>query len=165
MTIAKAERTDLEQILRLQHLAYQSEAILYNDFSIPPLKQTIEEIRQEYAKSIFLKAVNSKGNIIGSVRAHIDNDTAYIGKLIVHPEKRGQGIGTKLLLAIEQECLTARYELFTGDKSIRNLRLYEHLGYVKFKEHIVTDGLTFIYMEKFQDNQVVEVTRNEQKSL
>jgi len=152
MVITKAELTDLEKILELQFLAYQSEAILYNDFSIPPLKQTIEEIRQEYEKGIFLKTTDEMGNIIGSVRAYTNSDTAYIGKLIVHPSRQGQGIGTKLMLAIERESQAARYELFTGDKSIRNLRFYEHLGYTKFREQIVADGLIFIYMEKHLSN-------------
>ena len=150
MIITRAKIADLKQILELQYLAYQSEAALHNDFSIPPLKQTLEEVHQEYEKGIFLKTTDEKGGIIGSVRAFIDNDTAYINKLIVHPEKQGQGIGTKLLLAIEQECVdsVSRYELFTSDKSIRNIKLYEKLGYVKFKEQKVAYNLTFIYLEK-----------------
>lgn len=108
MMITKAERIDIKQILQLQYLTYQSEAILLNDFSIPPLKQTIKEINQEYEKGIFLKAENETGDIIGSVRAFVNNGTAYIGKLIVHPEKQRKGIGTKLLFAIEQECTTTR---------------------------------------------------------
>ena len=150
-TITKAESSDLKQILRLQYLAYQSEAKLLNDFSIPPLKQTIAEINQEYEKSIFLKATDEKGNIIGSVRAFADIDTAHIGKLIVHPEKQGQGIGTKLLLAIEQECPTARYELFTSNESIRNIQLYERLGYVRFKEQQISDKLNLVFLEKYKD--------------
>ena len=38
--IEKAIETDLDEILNLQRLAYQSEAILLNNFSIPPLMQT-----------------------------------------------------------------------------------------------------------------------------
>ena len=155
MMIMKAELNDLAKILDLQYLAYQSEAILYNDFSIPPLKQTMEEIRQEYENGIFMKATDYSADIIGSVRAYMDSSTAYIGKLIVHPEKHGQGIGTKLLFAIEQECAVERYELFTGDKSIKNIRLYEHLGYKKFREQIVSEELTFIFMEKYSSNRTV----------
>ena len=147
--ISKAEKDNLQQILNLQYLAYQSEARLLNDFTIQPLKQTLEEINQEYEKSIFLKATDEKGDIIGSVRAFTDNATVYIGKLIVHPSKQGRGIGTKLLLAIEQECPTARYELFTSNKSIKNIRLYERLGYKKFREQKITDKLTFVYLEKY----------------
>ena len=147
--ILKAESGDLEQILELQYLAYQSEAALLNDYSIPPLKQTMEEVKQEYSHSIFLKAADEKGNIIGSVRACIDNSTAYIGKLIVLPERQGQGIGTELLHAIERQCAVARYELYTSNKSIRNIQLYERLGYVRFREQNHANGLTLVYMEKY----------------
>ena len=149
MLITKAEKSDLSQILKLQYIAYQSEAKLHDDYSIPPLKQTLKEIHQEYEKSLFLKAVDESGEIIGSVRAHIDGGTAYIGRLIVHPDRQGQGFGTKLLLAIEQESRAARYELFTSSKSVKNLRLYEHLGYVKFKEQAIADELTLVYLEKY----------------
>ena len=152
MIITKAEYIDLRQILNLQYLAYQSEAKLLNDFSIPPLRQTIEEVKIEYEKGIFLKAVNENGEIVGSVRAYKDNNSAYIGKLIVLPEKQGNGIGTELLRTIEHECVASRYELFTSNKSVRNIQLYERLGYVKFKEQKIADGLVFIYLEKHSDN-------------
>jgi hypothetical protein len=35
-----ADKGDYEEILDLQKLAYQSEAIIFNDFTIPPLTQT-----------------------------------------------------------------------------------------------------------------------------
>jgi hypothetical protein len=37
MRIIKANREDLQGILNLQYLAYQSEAVLYNNFNILPL--------------------------------------------------------------------------------------------------------------------------------
>jgi ribosomal protein S18 acetylase RimI-like enzyme len=150
MIISKAEKSDLKEILALQYLAYQSEAKLVNDFTIPPLTQTYEEIELEYTKSIFLKAVDESQIIIGSVRAYIENDTAYIGKLIVRPEKQSQGIGTKLIQMVEQECFAKRYEIFTSDKSVRTIRLYEHLGYVKFKEQIISDKLILVFLEKYR---------------
>ncbi|MDR2559059.1 MAG: GNAT family N-acetyltransferase [Oscillospiraceae bacterium] len=149
MTITKAESADLREILDLQYLAYQSEAELLNDFSIPPLMQTIDEVREEYAKGIFLKAIeDDNNNIIGSVRAYQENGTAYIGKLIVRPDKQSQGIGTKLISAVEREYPGTRYEIFTSDKSIRTIRLYEHLGYVRFKEQKISEKLNLIFLEK-----------------
>ena len=148
MLIIKAERDDLQEILDLQYLAYQSEAMLLNNFSIPPLKQTLEEVKQEFDNGIFLKVVDKDGVIIGSVRAYAKNGTLFIGKLIVQPNLQGQGIGTNLLTEIEKVCPQERFELFTSDRSEKNIRLYERLGYVKFREQEVTPELKFIYLRK-----------------
>ncbi|MDR2532459.1 MAG: GNAT family N-acetyltransferase [Oscillospiraceae bacterium] len=146
--IKKAEKEDLQQILELQHLAYQSEAVRHDDFSIQPLKQTLAEVEQEYGKGLFLKAIDESDKIIGSVRAYAENGTAYIGKLIVQPKMQSQGIGTKLMKTIEQEYIGMRYELFTGYKSTRTIGIYEHLGYIRFKEQKITDKLTLVFLEK-----------------
>ena len=86
MIIKKATENDLQEILDLQYMAYQSEAKLFNDPDIPPLKQTLPEVYSEYEKGILLKSLNEDGKIVGSVRAVCNDDTAYIGKLIVHPD-------------------------------------------------------------------------------
>ena len=146
--IEKAQKEDLKEILELQYLAYQSEAKLFEDMDIPPLKQTIEEVGEEFAKGTVLKVVDNSGDIIGSVRAYEENGTVYIGKLMVHPKMQKQGIGTQLLLAMENEFPNCRYELFTSTKSISNIRLYERLGYKIFKEEAVSEELQFVYLEK-----------------
>lgn len=149
MIIKKAELDDLQEILDLQYLAYQSEAKLFNDNEIPPLKQTIEDVRTEYKKGIVLKVLDTDNAIIGSVRAYLDNGTVYIGKLIVHPQKQGQGIGTKLLQAVETEYPEQRYELFTSTRSARNIALYQRLGYKIFEQKKITDEMEFVYLEKY----------------
>ena len=146
--IEKAEKEDLEEILKLQYLAYQSEARLFDNMDIPPLKQTIEEIYEEFQKGVILKVVDDGGVIIGSVRAYRDGRTVYIGKLIVHPSKQGQGIGTQLLFEMEKQYPHKRYELFTSTKSEMNIALYQKLGYKIFDEEQVTEELRFVYMEK-----------------
>ena len=52
--IKKAQKEDLEEILKLQYLAYQSEAKLFGNMDIPPLKQTIEEVYDEFQKGTIL---------------------------------------------------------------------------------------------------------------
>ncbi|MCI9566309.1 MAG: GNAT family N-acetyltransferase, partial [Eubacterium sp.] len=56
--IKKAQKEDLEKILELQYLAYRSEAKLFGNMDIPPLKQTIEEVYDEFHKGTILKAVD-----------------------------------------------------------------------------------------------------------
>ncbi|MCR5626993.1 MAG: GNAT family N-acetyltransferase [Lachnospiraceae bacterium] len=146
--IEKAARKDLEEILRLQYLAYQSEAALFGNMDIPPLKQTIDEVISEYEQGIILKMVSEDGNIIGSVRAKESEGTVYIGKLMVHPDHRCNGYGRKLLAEIEHCYPGKRYELFTSTKSKDNIRLYNKNGYRKYEQHVVKDDLIFVYMEK-----------------
>ena len=146
--IKKAQKEDLGKILELQYLAYQSEAKLFGNMDIPPLKQTIEEVYAEFQKGTILKAVDDGEVIIGSVRAYQENGTVYIGKLMVHPKMQGKGIGTKLLLEIENEYPDQRYELFTSTKSISNIRLYQRLGYKIFGSKAISNELQFVFMEK-----------------
>ena len=145
--ILKAKLEDMEAILQLQYSAYQSEALLHDDFTIQPLLQTLDESIAEYHKSVVLKAVQN-GEIIGSVRAHAEGNTAYVKKLMVSPEHQSKGLGKLLLTAIEQEFPGKRYELFTSCKSDRNLHLYETAGYKRFKEETDAAGIEFAYLEK-----------------
>lgn len=147
MTILKAVQDDLQEILALQYLAYQSEAALFGNKDIPPLKVTIEELTEEFNKGTILKLVED-GKIIGSVRAYAKNGTAYIGKLMVHPDHRCKGYGTLLLNEIEKCFPDCRFELFTSTRSEDNIRLYQKLGYKIFDRKEITDELVFVYLEK-----------------
>ena len=148
MKIYKADRKDLDAILRLQYLAYQSEAALFGTDDIPPLKQTIDEVVAEYEKGIILKLVTDDNVIIGSVRAREENKSVYIGKLMVHPDHRHKGYGTRLLTEIEKCFTCERYELFTSTRSVDNIRLYEKNGYKEYKREALNNELIFVYMEK-----------------
>jgi GNAT superfamily N-acetyltransferase len=145
--IEKAQLEDLEAILQLQYICYQSEAAIHNDYTIQPLTQTLDELLAEYHKGVILKAVKD-GEIVGSVRAYADSDTVYIGKLMVHPDHQGKGLGQRLLAAIEGELQRQRFELFTSLKSDRNLHIYEKSGFKRFCAKTDDAGITFIFFEK-----------------
>ena len=151
MKILKAVKSDLNEILALQYLAFQSEAVILNNFDIPPLKQTLSELQAEFANQVFLKAVDNNETIVGSVRYLSEGDTVYIGKLIVNPDFQGHGIGTSLLLEVEKLCPNRRYELFTRSNNLRNLSIYERLGYKIFDEKPAMKDLSFAYLEKLLD--------------
>jgi ribosomal protein S18 acetylase RimI-like enzyme len=146
--IEKATVSDAEELLALQKLAYRSEAEIYNDFRLPPLIQTLESMEEDFKNQLFLKTLLD-GRIIGSVRAYSKEGTCYIGRLIVHPDFQNRGIGTRLMNDIERifnGC--KRFELFTGDKSERNLRLYQKLGYRIFKTSKITNQTNIVSLEK-----------------
>jgi ribosomal protein S18 acetylase RimI-like enzyme len=148
VTIERADAADAAEILELQKLAYQSEAAIYDDFTIPPLTQTLGEITADFERQVFLKA-SADETIIGSVRAHQAEETCFIGRLIVHPNFQDRGIGTRLMGEIEKAFRQAkRYELFTGHKSERNLHLYQKLGYEPFRTRVLTQDLTLVFLEK-----------------
>ncbi len=148
ISIVEATRDDAAEILELQAAAYQSEAELYGDWTIPPLTQTLPLLEAEFLEKTFLKALQG-GRIVGSVRASLDNGTCAIGRLIVYPDCQGKGIGTLLLARIETLFSSAeRFELFTGTKSTDNIRLYERLGYRPFRAEPLSPKVTIVFMEK-----------------
>jgi len=155
INIQKAQLEDLQEILKLQKIAYQSEAQIHNDFTIQPLTQTLDQVIEEFHKGVILKAVKD-GVIVGSVRASFtvkhsadkNENTVCIGKLMVDPKHQGNGMGRQLLAAIEKEFSGCRFELYTACKSNRNMHLYETSGYVRFKEETDEAGIRFAFFEK-----------------
>lgn len=148
--IQPAEPGDAAEILALQKLAYRSEAAIYDEWSIPPLTQTLAEMQADLALRTCLKA-SIDGRIVGSVRADVREGTCFVGRLIVHPSFQDQGIGTRLMHEIERAFEgVARFELFTGQRSGRNLYLYRKLGYEPCRQEQISDALTLVYLEKLQ---------------
>jgi ribosomal protein S18 acetylase RimI-like enzyme len=148
LTISRAELKDAEQILALQKLAYQSEARLYNDWTLPPLTQTIDSLCQEFADFAVLKAVCG-GRIVGSVRAKSDRGVCAIGRLVVHPDFQRRGIGSSLLKSIE-DCFprATKFKLFTGSRSQSNIRLYQRHGYAISRTEVLSPNVILTYLEK-----------------
>lgn len=145
--IQKAKQEDLPSILQLQKDCYQSEADLYNDYSIQPLIQTLEDLQDEFEKGIILVGF-LKETLIGSVRGYIKDNTAFINKLIVKAEFQNKGFGKQMMKAIENKMTCNRYKLFTGNKSVKNIMLYEKLGYSIYNNKKINDNLSLVYLQK-----------------
>jgi ribosomal protein S18 acetylase RimI-like enzyme len=152
VTISAATERDAEQIFRLQYLCFQSEAALYGNYSIDPLVQTLDSVREEVATDcVFVARLGDE--VVGSVRGTGNADgTAAIGKLCVHPRLQGHGIGARLLSAAE-DALTEKhgaktFRLHTGHRSEGNLRLYRRVGYETVGTSQGNDGVPMIVLEK-----------------
>lgn len=148
MQTQRATPDDLPAILHLQRRAYQSEAELYGDPNLPPLRQTEAELLTEFADKCFFK-IAEHGQVVGSVRCWLHANTVHIERLIVLPERQGKGLGTALLSRAERCFAEASYaQLFTGHRSERNLRLYHRLGYRELRRQAVSPQLTLVFLRK-----------------
>ena len=149
VSIVRAAVEDAGAILQLQREAYESEARLYGDWSIPPLTQTVEQLRGEFVASVVLKAITSERGLLGSVRAREDKGIVQVGRLIVAPSAQRQGIGGALLREIEAAFRSAqRFELFTGSLSEGNIKFYSKHGYSVTHQKALSPGITLVFMSK-----------------
>jgi GNAT superfamily N-acetyltransferase len=149
LAIVEAGPDDAGELLTLQRAAYLAEGAQYRMFDLPPLTETLAEVRAAIGALLVLKAVAGT-RIVGAVRARFDGETCHVGRLAVVPDRQGEGIGTALLRAVERRApaTVCRFELFTGRHSEANLRLYRYLGYVDLPR---TDHPMLVYLEKRVD--------------
>lgn len=125
---------DAGELLTLQRAAYVTEAQLHDDVRLPPLTQTLDELRIELTDpTVTALGVRERGRLIASVRLRdLGNGRVMLGRLTVAPDRQGEGLGTVLLRASETAVPGTRaIELFTGELSEANLRLYRREGYVE----------------------------------
>ncbi|HEX6445924.1 MAG TPA: GNAT family N-acetyltransferase, partial [Streptosporangiales bacterium] len=127
--------SDAGEVLTLQRAAYVTEAQLHGDLGIPPLLQTHDELREELADPRCLAwGTRESGRLVAAVRVHlVDTATAELRRLVVAPDRQGQGLGSALLAAAENRLphSVTNVRLFTGEHSAANLRLYARKGYAQ----------------------------------
>jgi tRNA (guanine37-N1)-methyltransferase len=129
--VRSASPRDAGELWTLQRAAYLVEGARHGTFTIPPLTETLDELRTSLARDTVL-VVHQAGRLVGSVRgeAH-DEHIWYIGRLMVAPDLQGQGLGTTLMDRVEAlaPAGTRLLRLVTGTRSDANLRFYRRRGY------------------------------------
>jgi GNAT superfamily N-acetyltransferase len=143
---------DAGELLTLQRAAFVTEAQAHDDPFLPPLTQTLAELRAELGDpAVIALGVRQGGRLVGSVRVRVSPDgrDAELARLMVAPDQQGAGLGAWLLVAAERElpATVERLWLFTGDRSTRNLALYARNGYVETHRRPVR-AHAHVYFEK-----------------
>jgi tRNA (guanine37-N1)-methyltransferase len=150
LDIEPARPEDAGELWTLQLAAYLSEGQVNSSLSIPPLTQTRDDLRDSLSTGTVLVARRGH-RLVGSVRGEPqDNDVWYIGRLMVAPDLWGQGIGGKLMAAIE-DCAppgTTRLRLLTGAASEHNLAYYRRRGYREVARDVDVVGVVVVIMER-----------------
>ncbi|MEH0936475.1 GNAT family N-acetyltransferase [Micromonospora psammae] len=150
VTVVPAGVADAGELLTVQRAAYLTEAQHYADPFLPPLTETLDEVRSVLAGPTIVLTARAGHRLVGSVRARLDGDTALVGRLSVAPDWQGRGLGSRLLTAVEAACAgrVGRLELFTGAGSERNLRLYQRHGYRVVGYRSDPNGVRLAVLEK-----------------
>jgi len=138
---------DAGEVLTLQRAAYVTEAQLYDDLRLPPLVQSLDELRAELAGSRGL-GLRLGSRLVGAVRTREDGGRLHVNRLTVAPDLQGRGLGSRLLAAAETDTDATEATLFTGHLSVANIRLYERSGYVEERRDVVHPGLTLVHLTK-----------------
>lgn len=132
VAIERLNGADAGEILTLQRAAYVSEARLHDDLELPPLVQTVAELDAELAMpSVHAFGIRRHSRLVAAMRIHLDGEVAEIGRLVVAPDLQGHGLGTTMLAGVDGllPAQVTRVELFTGERSLANLRLYQRMGF------------------------------------
>jgi GNAT superfamily N-acetyltransferase len=119
---------DAPEVLVLQRCCWVAEAIANDTLDIPPLHEDLDGVRG-WVRTAWL--LRDGPRLIGGVRATADGGVWRIGRLMVAPDRQGEGLGRRLLAHAEAAAPDEvdRFALFTGRRSTRNLASYERAGY------------------------------------
>ncbi|GAB2958255.1 bifunctional NAD(P)H-dependent oxidoreductase/GNAT family N-acetyltransferase [Micromonospora polyrhachis] len=142
LRLTMAQPDDLAELLVLQRCCWVQEALANDTLDLSPLRETLDELRESMS-TWQVWCVRRQGRLVAAVRARAHERAWLIGRLMVAPDQAGNGIGSWLLSYVEQQAPqeeTAYYELFTGHRSIHNIKRYERAGYVLTHDEDVPHG-------------------------
>ncbi len=140
------------EVLTLQRAAFVAEARVYGTTEIPPLVETLDEVRRELGTTIMVGALLA-GRLVGAIRLTLEGPIGWISRVAVAPDQQGKGIGSHLLAAVEAAAPpeVRRYQLAGGSKSSANLAMYERRGYREFSRGVDSAGVELVLMGRDRD--------------
>lgn len=147
MKILPAESSDIPALYRLQLLAFESEAEMIGSRAVPALQETEEEHRADFSNWHTLKLETDTGRMIGAIRYKRNGGTIEVGRLMIHPDYRRQGLARKLLSAVDTAAPAPQSAVHLY-KNLDQSPPLRKMGCRPYKEHQDSGGLSFVHLRK-----------------
>jgi GNAT superfamily N-acetyltransferase len=122
---------------------------MYGTPEIPPLVETFDDLLRELDTAITVGAFRD-GRLVGAARLTIEPPIGWISRVAVAPDQQGQGIGGRLLAAIESVAPPEvdRFQLAAGGRSEDNIAMYARRGYQEMSRRHDAAGVELVIMGK-----------------
>lgn len=141
----------VKTILELQKASYRIEAKLIGFYDIPPLKDTIESLKE--CGEIFY-GYYIEDTLAGIISYKLIDDVLDIHRVAVKPRFFHMGIAGKLINFVEElEDYKNKVVVSTGKENIPAVSLYLKNGYKKTKDIEISKGIYLTQFEKTFDNK------------
>ena len=142
------------EALTVQRAAYVTEAQRYAAPNIPPLLETLDELRADLVRAdgpdLVARGASLGARLAGSVRGRVSGANMEVVRLSVAPDVQGRGIGRALLVAVHGAMppSVVMFWLVTGSRSNDNLRFYTAAGYRTTETVVDAAGVELVRMQR-----------------
>jgi len=147
--IKKLNLKDIEtvkDILELQVASYKVEADILGFYDIPPLKDTIDTLK-ECDEIFYGYYINN--DLAGIISYKVIDEVLDIHRVAIHPRFFRMGIAGKMLNFLEGlETEISKIEVCTGKENNPAISLYSKNGYKKIKDIEVSKDFYLTQFEK-----------------
>ena len=149
--IEPATDADAGELWTLQRAAFVDEARELSNPFIPPLNETLHQLRVALSEVVFLKAVDG-ARIIGAGRLRVRDAVGWIERLTVAPDQQGRGLGSAMMVALEAQAPAEvrRFELFTAEMRSLNITFYGRHGYAEVERIADPSGVAVVHFAKIR---------------
>jgi ribosomal protein S18 acetylase RimI-like enzyme len=145
-----AQPSDAAAIASTLHAAFSGFEASYTALAFAATTPTPEEVAGRFAEGPIWVAVQAD-RVLGTVSVVPQGRGLYIRSMAVHPTARGQGIASRLLLAVEEFAMAEGYGrlvLTTTPFLEAAIQLYERAGFRLTGEHADLFGTPLLWMAK-----------------
>ena len=149
LTIAVATEADAGELFTVQRAAFVDEAREFGTPFIPPLNETLDELRAAFGAVTFCKAMDGT-RVIGGGRLRINQHVGWIERLAIAPDCQGRGVGSAIMHALEAgaPASVTRFDLHTAAARTLNLAFYRRHGFHEVEQIIDPTGIVVVHFSK-----------------